>query len=114
MKGAYISVYWPDDWKTVRLTPRNWRRVLAGKSLYVRGKGYYYDGEFYRDYWSFNDEGKEKGSVTVYYGDDGGTGFSGSIDDLEIEEFEYIPKRRKKFKSVLKGKIIPEICSYLN
>jgi hypothetical protein len=46
---AILSVYWPDDLHEVRLTPRNWSKVKAGKSLRLRGDGYYYEGEFFWD-----------------------------------------------------------------
>ena len=66
---AVVSVYWPDDWHDLRLTPRNWSKVKAGKPLRVRGKGYYYEGEFFWDYWTF--EGGLQGELTVNYGRDG-------------------------------------------
>ena len=43
--AAVISVSWGNDVDvSIKLTPRNWKRVQSGKPLHLRGKGYYYDG----------------------------------------------------------------------
>ena len=83
--GATVSVRWGYDVAvSVRLTPRNWAKIKAGKPLHIRGKGYYYEGEFFWDYWHFG--GGLDGSLTVTYGTDGGTGFIGDLKDAKIEE----------------------------
>jgi len=82
--GAIITVSWGNDVAvSVHLTPRNWARVKAGKTLQIRGKGYYCEGEFFRDYWHF--EGGRGGALVMSYGD-GGTGFDGKLSDAEIQE----------------------------
>jgi hypothetical protein len=83
---AVISVYWPDDWHEIRLTPRNWSRVRAGKALRIRGKGYYYEGEFFWDFWDFS--GGVDGDLTVNYGNEGdysGVGWTGPLRFAEID-----------------------------
>jgi hypothetical protein len=83
--GATVSVRWGNDvGVSIRLTPKNWARIKAGKPLSIRGKGYYYEGEFFWDYWHFG--GGLDGSLTVSYGEDGGTGFDGNLKNAEIEE----------------------------
>jgi len=83
--GATVSVSWGDDVEvSVRLTPTNWAKIKVGKPVNVRGNGYHYEGEFFRDYWHFG--GGLDGSLTVGYGKDGGVGFEGDLNDAEIEE----------------------------
>jgi len=84
-KRATISVEWGYEMHSTTLTARNWARVKSGKSLSIRGKGYYYEGEFFWDYWSF--AGGLDGELYVDYGD-GGCGFSGTLVDANIEEHE--------------------------
>jgi hypothetical protein len=92
--GATISVSWGYDVRvSVTLTPANWAKVQAGKEHGIRGEGYYYEGEFFRDYWVFN--GKSEGSLFVGYGEDGGEGFIGSLSDATIEEHP-APRLKKK------------------
>ena len=85
-RAARISVYWPDDWKEITLTPRNWKKVLRGGPLKIRGKGYLYEGEFFWDYWYF--EGGREGGLSVTY-TGGGEGFIGKLSEAEVEEFNY-------------------------
>jgi hypothetical protein len=83
--GATISVTWGYDVQvSIRLTPKNWARIKAGKPLRIRGKGYHYEGEFFWDYWNFG--GGFDGSLIVEYGTDGGVGFDGKLTDAAIEE----------------------------
>jgi len=83
--GATVSVSWGNDVSiSIRLTPKSWARIKAGKPLSIRGKGYHYEGEFFRDYWNFG--GGLDGSLTVAYGEDGGTGFDGELKDAQLEE----------------------------
>ena len=81
--AATITVEWGYETHSISLTPRNWRRVLSGKPLQIRGEGYYYEGEFFWDYWSF--EGGMEGRLTVCYGDGGGTGWDGLLSGSDIE-----------------------------
>lgn len=97
IKAACISVYWPESWKTVILTPRKWKRVLSGEPIEICGNGYYYEGVFFHDYWRFS--GGMKGRLLVEY-DDGGTGFIGDLEDAEIEEFDY--SREEKLRMIEK------------
>jgi len=85
--GATISVYWPDDWHSIVLTPRNWAKVKAGAALWIRGRGYRYEGEFFWDKWQFG--GGLDGKLIVWYGDGGGQGFVGKLRDTEIREYEW-------------------------
>ena len=83
MKGIKLSVYWPDDRKTVYLTISEWEEILSGKEFIKAGNGYGYEGETYNDTWWF--EGGIDGALEVTY-DDGGTGFSGKLSDEEIDK----------------------------
>ena len=82
--SATISVEWGYESHSITLTPRNWAKVKSGKSLSIRGEGYYYEGEHFWDYWTFG--GGLDGSLDVYYGEDGGHGFSGKLSDTLTEE----------------------------
>jgi hypothetical protein len=84
MKKIRISVLWPDDWKSVVLEQREYKKILAGKPFEKEGEGYSYEGKNFQDYWYFN--GGCDSDVVVTY-DDGGTGFEGTLDECEIEEF---------------------------
>ena len=81
MKNIKLSVYWPDDWKSVILSMSEWEEILSGKEFSKDGEGYGYEGEEYFDLWWF--EGGLDGDVEVTY-DDGGTGFIGKLSDEEI------------------------------
>ncbi len=85
-KKIRISVYWPDDTKSVILTQKEYQSILDGKPLDKDGEGYSYDGEDFEDRWSF--EGGLDSNLIVTYGDDGGVGFDGNLSDCEIEEIE--------------------------
>ncbi len=86
IKRIEVSIYWPDGWKSVILTPKEYQSILAGKPFSKDGEGYGYDGEDFQDWWSF--EGGMEGKVVVSYGDDGGEGFNGRLSDCEIQELE--------------------------
>jgi hypothetical protein len=93
--GAIISVQWGRGVQvSINLTPRNWAKVKAGNTLQIRGGGYYYEGEFFRDYWYF--EGGLEGALVVYYGS-GGTGFDGRLNDGDIQEHS-VSKSKKNRK----------------
>ncbi len=83
---ATVSVEWGYETHAITLTSRNWAKVKSGKPLSIRGKGFWYEGEFFWDYWSF--DGGLAGSLWVGYGDDGGTGFEGRLSDAELEEHD--------------------------
>jgi hypothetical protein len=82
-----ITVEWGYEEHTITLTPRNWAKVKSGKELYIRGKGYHYEGEFFWDYWYFG--GGLGGDLVLYYGNHGdysATGFDGKLEDAKITE----------------------------
>ena len=39
-KKIRISVYWPDDWKSVVITQKQYQSILDGKPLEKDGEGY--------------------------------------------------------------------------
>lgn len=82
--GATITVSWGYEPHSITLTQRNWSEILSGKPLRIRGTGYHYEGEFFWDYWHFG--GGREGSLRVDYGEDGATGFDGTLDAAEVEE----------------------------
>lgn len=84
-RAAVITVEWGYDTHSIRLEASEWMRVKEGTSLRVPGEGYWYEGEFFQDYWSFS--GGRDGDLVVEYGD-GGVGFNGSLSDGHIEEIE--------------------------
>jgi hypothetical protein len=87
-KQVRISVYWPDDWKEINLSPEEWEAVLAGEELCECGQGYSYEGEEFQNTWHF--AGGLEGELRVTY-DDGGEGFIGTLEEAEIEEVEDEP-----------------------
>jgi hypothetical protein len=84
MLGATVTVTWGYELHSITLTSKNWAKVKSGKALRLRGKGYRYEGEFFWDYWSFG--GGLDETLLVEYGDDGGTGFDGTLRDATIKE----------------------------
>ncbi len=85
MEKVILSVYWPDEWKSVEIDSSEWRKILRGKPYSDFGKGFRYDGVKFNDFWQFNNE--IKGSCMVTY-DEGCVGFEGSISECEIKEVE--------------------------
>ena len=81
MKSIKLSVYWPDDWKSVILSMSEWEEVLSGIEFSKDSESYSYEGEEYSDFCWF--EGGIDGEVLVTY-DDGGTGFIAKLSDEEI------------------------------
>ena len=70
------------------VSKRNWRRILKGEKLTIRGSGYHYEGEFFRDYWDF--AGGLDGELQVRYGspkegDFSAQGFIGSPREALVE-----------------------------
>ena len=80
-----ISVYWPDSWKSIVLTEKEYQSIIDGNPLEKEGDGYTYEGEDFSDFWSF--EGGLDGELEVTY-DDGGVGFIGTLSECEIAEIE--------------------------
>ncbi|MHA8090432.1 hypothetical protein U8593_09035 [Aquirufa antheringensis] len=85
MEKVILSVYWPDEWKSIEIDSSEWRKIKLGKAYSDFGKGFRYEGVKFNDFWEFNNE--SKGSIVVSY-DDGGVGFEGTISECEIEEIE--------------------------
>jgi len=84
--AAIITVEWDYELHDITLIPRNWSKVKNGKALSIRGKGYYYDGVFFWDYWFFS--GGLSGELIVTYNGDG-VGYEGALCDADINEFVY-------------------------
>jgi hypothetical protein len=69
------------------VTQRNWRRIVRGDRLTLRGRGYYYDGQFNWDFWHF--AGGIAGELRVSHGspkdrDYSGEGYVGRARDVLI------------------------------
>lgn len=81
---------------TIKLSPKNWKRVMNGDSFTVRGQGYRYDGgdfqTFEWDYWVF--ENGIKGTLSVEmrrpFTNDTypNLAFRGLTNDVTAEEFD--------------------------
>ena len=80
-----ISVYWPDDWKSIVITHKEYQSILAGSPFEASGEGYSYDGVDFDDWWTF--EGGVNCNVVVRY-NDGGVGYEGPLSGCEIEEID--------------------------
>jgi hypothetical protein len=79
------------------VSKRNWSRILRGKEVGLRGKGYYYEGEFFWDYWSFS--GGLDGKLRVSYSG-GGDGFIGTPREALIEHYLDNPLPRERLEAV--------------
>jgi hypothetical protein len=86
MKKIKISVYWPDDWKSIIITQKEYQSILDGNPLEKDGEGYSYEGEDFIDWWSF--KGGLDSNLLVSYGEDGGVGYDGPLSGCEIEVIE--------------------------
>jgi len=51
IKSIKLSVYWPDDWKSVILNMAEWEEILSGKEFSKAREGYGYEGEYFSDGW---------------------------------------------------------------
>jgi len=71
------------DLHDVLLTPRNWSRVKRGGSLKIRSSGMSECGPQW-EYWYFFC--RPDGDLVIAFGDDGSTGFIGSVNDAIIED----------------------------
>lgn len=81
--AATVTVEWGYELHTLSLTKRNWSRIIAGRPVSVRGRGYRYEGEFFWDYWHFS--GGRNGTLTVMYGEDNAVGFDGTLEDAMVD-----------------------------
>ena len=86
MKKIKISVYWPDDWKSIIITQKEYQSILNGNPLEKDGEGYSYEGEDLSNWWSF--KGGLDSYLLVSYGGDGGVGYEGPLSGCEIEVIE--------------------------
>lgn len=89
--AAFLSVVWPDGdvFVDIAVSRRNWSRIARGQAVTIRGKGYWYEGRFFWDYWDFSD-GLD-GTLIVRYGspkdgDYSGQGFIGTPREALMEE----------------------------
>jgi hypothetical protein len=83
--GAVLRVYWGYDVDVELVVSKlNWSKILRGKEVRLRGKGYYYEGEFFRDYWYFF--GGFDGELRVSYSG-GGDGFIGTPREALVEHY---------------------------
>jgi hypothetical protein len=82
MSGQKLSVMWGGGDVQVDLTPsaKAWTKIEAGQPVTIKGGGYLYEGERFKDTWHFNCDGA--GTLRVSYGD--GDGFVGDIKDALI------------------------------
>jgi hypothetical protein len=87
--AVHLSVNWGYDVTVnLRVSRRNCSKVSKGERVTIRGKGYYYEGEFFWDYWDFS--GGIDGDLEVRYGtpkdgDYSGQGFVGKLRDALVE-----------------------------
>jgi hypothetical protein len=81
---ARIAVEWGYATHEVVLSPSDWSLVKRGGALQIKSRGFNDEGGFQWEYWSFS--GGLEGDLIVEYGDEGGTGFNGTLDDAMIEE----------------------------
>jgi len=94
--SASISVEWGYEMHEIILSPTDWANVLSGESLGIKGPGYYYENVFFQDYWGFG--GGMDGRLEVTYGDDGGTGFIGTLRSAVVRELPAVNKKRTRRK----------------
>ena len=85
LKSVTLSVEWGYEIHCLTIGPRNWAKIQAGKPWGTGGETYYYEGERFSCYWDFNANGNPD-SLVVYYGNDGGEGFTGSWSEADIQE----------------------------
>jgi hypothetical protein len=86
--AVHLSVNWGYDVTVnLRVSRRNWSKISKGERVTIRGKGYYYEGEFFWDYWDFS--GDIDGELRVRYGSpkdgDYGDGFVGTLRQALVE-----------------------------
>lgn len=76
-----IGVEWGYEMHQLTLRLADWIDILNGES-YCEQTTYYYEGERFVATWSFDISADSE--LVVTYGDDGGTGWCGSLDSLDI------------------------------
>jgi len=87
--AVHLSVSWGYDVDVeLRISKRNWAKIIRGEQVTIRGKGYHYEGEFFWDYWDFS--GGIDGELRVRYGspkdgDYSGEGFISSLREALVE-----------------------------
>jgi hypothetical protein len=67
---------------TLKLSKKEWEKILTGLPFEKKGQGYVCEGESCHDLWRFNLD--RPGSLEVDY-DDAGQGFIGSLEEASIE-----------------------------
>lgn len=77
-KWIELGFEWGYEWADIRVSPSQWRRILAGEPLGLKTKGAY-DGEAFTMYWDF-----DQGRLYVSYGDDGGTAYDGKLTEASM------------------------------
>lgn len=77
-KWIELGFEWRYEWVSVRISPSQWKRILAGEEpgLKTRASN---DGEEFTLYWGFDEE-----NLYVSYGDDGGTAYDGKITGVSM------------------------------
>ena len=77
-----LSVEWAYEVHSLQMPLKRWFRLCAGKVSRARSRGHY-EGTSFWNYWTF-DLG-QKNSLTVAYGENGGVGYEGSIEDAFLD-----------------------------
>jgi hypothetical protein len=73
-----VSVEWGYELHSIEIGPRKWMRISNGEEVTIDSVGYY-EGEEFSVSWCFNTDPQD--TLIVTYGDDGGMGFVGKIDE---------------------------------
>lgn len=81
MMSAKLTVFWANEAVSVsiQLTEAEWHDANSKKAFSKLGDGYYYEDDFFQDRWIFNTY--PNASLVVEYGEEGGQGFVGGIED---------------------------------
>jgi hypothetical protein len=86
---AHLSVSWGYDERVdLQVWQRNWSKISKGRKVTIRGKAYYYEGEFFWDYWDFSGGIDRRLEVRYSSPKDGaysGQGFVGSMREALVE-----------------------------
>lgn len=78
-KWVQLGFEWGYEWADIRVSPSQWRRILAGEELSLETRAWN-EGEKFTMYWDF-DQGER---LYVSYGDDGGTTYDGKIAGVSM------------------------------
>lgn len=76
-KWIELGFEWGYEWADIRVSPSQWRRILAGEPLGMKTVGHS-DGEAFTMCWDF-----DQGRLYVSYGDDGGTAYDGNLTGFQ-------------------------------